>query len=194
IPDSRNSVYISGELGSKLTVNGTTLSSVGGTKDFFVAKYGYADCNCTNIPEPKFTQTVANHFDYTFNYTGTAATTMEWDFGDGNTSTQTSPTHTYTTVGDFIACVKVTNSCGDNIYCTKISTKWPIAVSNIGEGSNIKIYPNPANDVLYVEGVEPGNRIELYDILGRKAHEIITAKEKEEINITYLPAGNYIIQ
>src|SRR5690606_12952510 len=167
IPDSRNSVYISGELGSKLTVNGTTLSSVGGTKDFFVAKYGYADCNCTNIPEPKFTQAVANHFNYTFNYTGSAATTYEWDFGDGSTSTQTNPIHTYTTVGDFIACVKVTNSCGDNIYCAKISTQWPQSVTGI-ENNNIKIYPNPANNELHVDGVAPGSRIELYDIVGRK--------------------------
>lgn len=38
-----------------------------------------------------------------------------WDFGDGNTSTQQTPNHTYTTAGNYNVTLKVTNSFG----CTK---------------------------------------------------------------------------
>lgn len=193
IRDGRNNIYIAGELRSKMVVDGKALSSAGGTKDFFVAKYGHSNCNCTNIPEPKFTFTISNHFDYSFTYTGTPGT-MEWDFGDGVTSAQTNVNHTYTSPNEFIACVKVTNACGDNIYCAKIDTRWPDNVQTIGEGSSIKIYPNPANDVLHIDGLAPGSKIELYDMVGRKAHMIITAKENEVVNMSYLPSGNYIIQ
>ena len=59
--------------------------------------------------------------------------------------------------------------------------------------AGVKIYPNPANDVLYIDGLKSGSRIELYDIVGRKAHMIITASKNEAINISYLSPGNYII-
>ncbi|MCB9230361.1 MAG: PKD domain-containing protein [Bacteroidia bacterium] len=41
-------------------------------------------------------------------------TSMVWDFGDGNTSTSTNPTHTYTTNGTFTPCLTVWNDCGDS--------------------------------------------------------------------------------
>lgn len=42
-----------------------------------------------------------------------------WDFGDGNTSTQKNPLHTYTGAGDFTVTLRVTNSSG----CSKVVTK-----------------------------------------------------------------------
>jgi PKD repeat protein len=36
----------------------------------------------------------------------------EWDFGDGNTSTQTNPTHTYTSAGNYIVSLTVTDDDG----------------------------------------------------------------------------------
>jgi hypothetical protein len=193
VADGRNNIYIGGEIKGSLTVNGKMLSYVGGTKDFFVAKYGHNNCNCTNIPEPEFTFTKNSHFDYSFTYTGTPGT-MEWDLGDGTTSTQTNVNHVYTSPSEFVACVKVTNTCGDNIYCAKIDARWPDNVSHINANDNIKIYPNPANDVLTIEGQQAGTQIELCDIVGRNVYRGISKTEKETINISHLPQGNYIIQ
>jgi gliding motility-associated-like protein len=47
------------------------------------------------------------------------STSYLWDFGDGNTSTQINPNHTYTTVGNYNVSLIVTNSNG----CTKSLTK-----------------------------------------------------------------------
>lgn len=49
------------------------------------------------------------------NSTGTGSLTYLWDFGDGNSSTLTNPTHTYTTFGTFNVSLKVT----DNNSCSK---------------------------------------------------------------------------
>lgn len=193
VADGRNNIYIGGEIKGSLTVNGKMLSYVGGTKDFFVAKYGHNNCNCTNIPEPEFTFTKNSHFDYSFTYTGTPGT-MEWDLGDGTTSTQTNVNHVYTSPSEFVACVKVTNTCGDNIYCAKIDTRWPDNVSRINANDNIKIYPNPANDVLTIEGQQAGTQIELFDIIGRNVYRSVSKTVRETINISHLPQGNYIIQ
>ncbi|MFT5777469.1 MAG: PKD repeat protein [Crocinitomicaceae bacterium] len=42
---------------------------------------------------------------------GTVASWL-WDFGDGNTSTATDPTHIYATSGSYTVCLTVTNNCG----------------------------------------------------------------------------------
>lgn len=46
-------------------------------------------------------------------------TSWFWDFGDGTTSTQQSPVHTYSSVGNFTVTLRVTNTAG----CSKTVTK-----------------------------------------------------------------------
>ena len=54
-----------------------------------------------------------------FNNTTANASTYEWSFGDGNTSTQVLPTHTYTAEGDYTVTLIATNSDG----CTDTLTR-----------------------------------------------------------------------
>ncbi len=48
-------------------------------------------------------------------------TNWMWDFGDGNTSTSNSLTHTYAAVGNYLACLTVNNDCGLSTSCQNIS-------------------------------------------------------------------------
>lgn len=50
---------------------------------------------------------------------GTVNTTWEWNFGDGATSTDRNPAHTFTASGNFTVILKVTNDKG----CSKIFSK-----------------------------------------------------------------------
>lgn len=47
--------------------------------------------------------------------------TYAWDFGDGNTSTEANPTHTYGNEGEYNVCLTVSNECGSNTKCTMTS-------------------------------------------------------------------------
>lgn len=52
-----------------------------------------------------------------FTDTSTSAdpiTSRLWNFGDGTTSTQINPTHTYTTAGDYTVILTSTNTCGES--------------------------------------------------------------------------------
>ena len=44
-----------------------------------------------------------------------------WDFGDGNTSTQQNPVHTYATGGTYTVCLTATNACGTDSSCASVS-------------------------------------------------------------------------
>jgi len=43
------------------------------------------------------------------------ATSWDWDFGDGGTSTAQNPTHEYTTAGTYTVTLTATNACGSDI-------------------------------------------------------------------------------
>ncbi|MBW7914748.1 MAG: T9SS type A sorting domain-containing protein [Taibaiella sp.] len=204
--DKVGNVYFGGELINDMQAGSTPkYTSNGGNSDYYIGKFGF-DCNCTSMANPTsaFTYTITDSLkkEMQFTFTGTTPhDSVVWRFGDGSVLTQTNPTHMFADSGVYTVCAKVMVPCGRKVICqdiyvphidTTTDTTNNIAVINALE--NVKIYPNPANDVLHIDGLQPGSRIELYDIVGRKAHMIISAKENETVNISYLPSGNYIIQ
>ncbi len=50
-----------------------------------------------------------------------SAGTYAWDFGDGKTSTETNPTHTYENNGTYTICLTVTNDCGTKEKCQSLT-------------------------------------------------------------------------
>jgi len=47
--------------------------------------------------------------------------TYSWNFGDGTTSTEMNPTHTYDKNGTYTICLTVTNDCGTKEKCQSVS-------------------------------------------------------------------------
>jgi len=52
--------------------------------------------------------------DFTSQSTGSTPLEYAWDFGDGTTSAQANPSHTYTTAGSYTVKLKMTNSYGSD--------------------------------------------------------------------------------
>lgn len=79
-------------------------------------------------PRPEFTFQVQCNIPGRVNFTNTSvnATSYLWSFGDGNTSTQTSPSHTYLNPGNYTVTLAATNS---NTGCTAEYTR-NITLSN----------------------------------------------------------------
>ena len=50
--------------------------------------------------------------EFTDNSTGTI-NSWDWNFGDGNTSTDSDPIHTYAAEDDYTVTLTATNECGD---------------------------------------------------------------------------------
>lgn len=88
------------------------------------------------IPVPAFTSNIVcfNTAPTVFTNQSTGATTWHWDFGDGNTSTQQSPTHTYGTPGTFTVTLIVTSAsgCKDTLPLVAIVNPLPVATFTTG--------------------------------------------------------------
>ena len=113
--DNNENSYITGVTGSSdfpVTV-GAYQSTSGGANDAFITKRNIetvapvADFgSITNGPAPltvQFSDTSSNY-----------PTTWLWNFGDGTTSTEKNPTHTYTNPGSYTVTLNVSNSAGND--------------------------------------------------------------------------------
>ncbi len=107
-------------------------------------------------PIAEWTATVlgtgANGMDVQFDATASQhASTYDWDFGDGNTASGVSqPLHTYVVPGLFYTVkLTITNDCGD--VSVKSYRLNEIGMEDLEWSSHVKIYPNPVDDLVYVE-------------------------------------------
>jgi len=86
------------------------------------------------MPVANFTYTVSG-LTVNFSDNSQDALGYSWHFGDGNTSNQQNPTHTYTAPGSYNVCLIVENECGQDEYCVTVnvgqSCDPPIAVDDI---------------------------------------------------------------
>jgi len=82
--------------------------------------------------------------------------------------------------------------CGNVGYDTVVVTVSPLGINELKNGV-MKIYPNPANDKLFIEqtGNENITEISLFDIYGKK---VITENKQNELDISSLTEGIYFLQ
>ena len=86
-----------------------------------------------DVPVAGYTQ-VTNGLSVNFTNTSTNATNYNWDFGDGNTSTQSDPSHTYAVDGTYNVVLSATNNCGT---VTSTQTITIGTMPNAGFGANV---------------------------------------------------------
>ncbi|OJW99083.1 MAG: hypothetical protein BGO70_03745 [Bacteroidetes bacterium 43-93] len=186
-------MYLGGDFSTTITIAGNTLSKIGGETDWYFAKYGQANCNCTNVPEPLFSMTATGK-NANFNYAGsTGITTYRWDFGDGDTAITANPAHSFKDSGSYIVCLKVTNSCGDNTYCSQVYI-YPTDVANIIKVGDVRIYPNPVNDILTLDQLQAGMSIIVSDLYGRIIIKHVVTNKQEQFNTADWSPGTYFVQ
>ncbi|MEO6758266.1 MAG: PKD domain-containing protein, partial [Saprospiraceae bacterium] len=93
-------------------VSGTysvTLTASNGAGSMTTIKTNYITVQ--NLPSSTFTS-VVNGLTVNFTNTSVNATASSWTFGDGGSSTQTSPSHTYVTGGTYTVVLSSSNACG----------------------------------------------------------------------------------
>jgi len=91
-----------------------------------------------------------------------------WDFGDGSSTNMQNPVYTYTTLGQFTVSLIVENNngCIDSVSKTIVVVN-SIGISGFTSNNKLKIYPNPTNGIIIIEGIASRtSSISIENILG----------------------------
>ena len=116
----------------------------------------------------------------------------DWDFGDGSTSTEQNPSHTYAVSGSYNVCLTASNDFGSNEFCKVINTNVGIT----DEPVRLVIAPNPASNYVQIStGDMMANTVIIYDVTGRVIDaDVIISNNQIIIHVQDLPAGNYLLK
>lgn len=113
-----------------------------------------------------------------------------WDFGDGNFSHETNPSHNYSGTGAF-SVILTTYKHGCEQQISKVIQISSLSVKTFNNVPSWTISPNPARDILYISGgIEHGVSYKIYSTSGQLLHTGIEI----EIPLFHLDSGVYLIQ
>ncbi len=116
-------------------------------------------------------------------YGGQSPYFIEWSTGENGSSIYNLSDGVYSfTLTDNLGCT----------YTENIAIGTAVSTDEIGF-SNINIYPNPTQGMVYLENVEPDSKIQIIDALGRKQYEGTSNKNKEILNLSSFQKGIYFI-
>lgn len=154
--------------------------------------------NVTPKPVAGFSFNVSG-FTVNFENTTVDGTTYTWNFGDGNNSPSTSPSHTYTNPGTYtVVLTAVNGSCSD-----QISKEITIASTGIDGAEWVKafgIYPNPSKGEVTVS-LKMEKELKVILTVYSSIGQLLFSKDLgvvKDLNQTFdfsdYPSGNYMMQ
>jgi hypothetical protein len=124
----------------------------------------------------------------------------QWYFGDGTTSSERYPTHTYDSAGTYTVCLIVSNNNSNDTLCQvlnlgMVSTTYPVAPAPAA----CTVYPNPANTRLYYNlnvEIPHDARFQLLDLNGRIVSEAIipVRTQSGSVALDGLSEGVYVFR
>ena len=114
--------------------------------------------------------------------------TWSWNFGDGETSVEQNPIHTYQSDGNFLVSLVAGNAAGGTSATKNVDVQ--LTSFSTSASSEFKFFPNPASNQLVFE-TEKGGFLSIVNALGK----VVLAKNINPgpLNIENLPRGVYHI-
>ncbi len=195
------------------TDTGQTVSHTYTTPGFYwVTLVALGDtCTYTTYRSIFVTENIPPTAQFIYNYLGNGivqffnmsqnATSFQWDFGDGNTSTDMAPTHTYTSNGTYTITLIVSNPCGFSDTFTQTITITDLSTVNVAtaqDNQTIIIYPNPIREFIKVQvGDEYASKdlqFIIRDLTGKALISVQTTTSGQLVDVSSLPAGTYLGQ
>jgi PKD repeat protein len=137
--------------------------------------------------------------------------TYIWDFGDGTTSNQLFPSHTYATPGYYTICLTVSDGagcsftfCDSSFYAFKygggpmvhfdVRNSWGLGITNVSSANGISLYPNPTTGEISIN--TSGQKIDNATISDINGQTVLNTKSptQNKMDVSQLSDGIYFIE
>ncbi len=126
----------------------------------------------------------------------TGSASWFWDFGDGTTSTEQNPVHTYAVPGTYTVTLTVENGFGFD-YETKISyitvTTYAIGLNNATQ-IGFQVMPNPTKGLITVVVGDVNATIEVLDVVGKQVVKATNVRNQTTFDLSNKAAGIYMVR
>jgi len=121
-----------------------------------------------------------------------------WDFGDGNSSTEQNPTHTYMESGMYTVCLTASNALGNDQSCADIDVTIVNAREEALMDRRVTVFPSPAQDQAEVRFRQFGNtalELRFFNLLGQPMlrQNFQQAPASYEFSVSHWPSGTYYL-
>jgi MAM domain, meprin/A5/mu/Secretion system C-terminal sorting domain/PKD domain/Right handed beta helix region len=159
------------------------------------------DVEVMNIPDAvaNFT-TISSFMTAVCTNNSTGADSYLWDFGDGTSSTDMSPTHVYLDTGSFVITLIVTGPCGSDTT-TQLIYSTTIGIDEIPTMTAFNVYPNPNKGEFTIDfALNETNEVsfELINMLGQcvwnSSLGMIEGKHSENVSVKGQAPGIYLLK
>lgn len=147
----------------------------------------------TVSPVADFSETISEG-EVSFTNASSSFDTIFWEFGDGSTSTETNPVHTYVESGSYTVSQTITK-CDKSDTKTKIIEILVLSTENFNQ-LQINVYPNPTSEKLNLNFEKSYNEVSVV-ISNLTGKTVLTTSAKNSANIALdfstLSKGLYIL-
>ena len=183
--------------GANNEVSATVNWTAGGNQTVSVKAIN--ECTESNVTQDNVLVIANPSASFTFSDNGTSlsftntsqnADSYVWSFGDGNTSTETSPTHQYPDKGNYTVKLVSTNSCSADSNSQEINVNFRASVIDVSK--SIKVYPNPVRvgQLITIDG----EHFDTYTVYTTQGKEVMNGKVKGNgFKVETLASGSYIV-
>jgi PKD repeat protein len=133
-----------------------------------------------------------NDLSVSFTDESPQASSWSWNFGDGSTSIEQNPTHTYAVLGVYDVTLTVDDGCS----MTMIIPVGTTSTDEIGAARGFSVYPNPASGMVFIDNQQFGSdrlTMRLHDVSGKEVINQDFVGERIELNLEGLNSGLYFI-
>lgn len=138
-----------------------------------------------------FTASLITGTQFQFTNNSTFADSYLWDFGDGTTSTEVNPIHTYSTISPYTVTLTATRchvSKQTNQSLNLLST------INFEKNKNIELFPNPVENVIHIKSNSEIKKVELYNSFGQKIKSTEGNHKFYQLDVSEIKSDVYLIK
>jgi PKD repeat protein len=117
-----------------------------------------------------------------------------WDFGDGTFSAEFNPWHSYSATGMYIVTLEAISIPNNDLFTDTIFV-WSISTVEDPSVAAIRIFPNPARDLLQIEISDHGFQVaELFSTDGLLVRQFRISDKHISLPVSELASGQYYLR